>query len=176
MEAVAHKGAALSTRIVEAFGEPCAEDLIAIRVWEILRADDKLTLLFGPAIYRRHVLTPPLEGTPLQLVVAPVFQTEHYAPGSLTKGTLRVGVMMLFEQFTRNLEPGEPSILTVLSYIKGLLAEVDPTMNNLTSHQSWAPMEPTPLGVGGKTTAYAVGEVLELRYRSDRFTRKPITN
>lgn len=96
------------------------EDRITISVYQRLKADPKLVLLFrsGGGIVRRHVHHALLGGRAPRLVVGSVVLTEQRALSRITVGEHRVGILVEFEQFREELGDLEPSVQSVLSHIR----------------------------------------------------------
>lgn len=157
----------------------CVEDRIVEAVFRILAGDPTLQTAFARQIYRRKVLRPPAEGSPRQLIVAPVYQTEEFKPSRTIAAGLRVGIMMVFEDYALDVEPDEPTPLTVFAHIKQLIVAnptlaVAPSNEPLVREHQWAPMEPVPVYLKPDVvTAYAVGEIVQFAYKVSRDSRAP---
>lgn len=152
-------------RLLAAFPEPSIDDRIVMAVFQILSGDETLRGIFGTNIYRRQVLRAPSSGAPWQLVVAPMSVTENGTSFGTARDKMQVGVWVVFEDMdAHNLDPDEPTVLSVLRYVTGLLdaassqgLTVPPRNERLVKMHEWLPITTTPVQAGNNATLFAVG-------------------
>lgn len=165
-----------------------AEDLFAIAIWRRLRADAKLVSVFKDSrIVRKHVYAADLEGAKPRLVVGVILNREPLGLSRLIKGELRIGVLVEFEAFQEQLADMEPSVQSLLSYIRNVVQNGPPHMPGRGIYQfpdpsteggwlndqpvTWEPIPGIPNDLD-RPTAWGIGMEAVVPYKAQAADRK----
>lgn len=95
---------------------------IGIQLHELLRSDETLMGWTNGNIARMPFPEPIPDAPPPQIIVATMSEEEEFQPSGNGEVHVPVGVVLLWEDERHSLEADEPSIISVVQYIKGLLA------------------------------------------------------
>lgn len=164
------------------------EDLFAIAIWRRLKADAKLVSVFKEGrILRKHVYTAELAGGKPRLVVGVILNREPLGLSRLIKGELRIGVLVEFEAFQEQLADMEPSVQSLLSYIRNVVQNGPPHVEGRGIYQladpstpggwlndkpvTWEPVPGIPNDLD-KPTAWGIGMEAVIPYKAQAADRK----
>lgn len=176
--------------------ELSVEDLFAIAIWRRLRADALLTSVFKEGrILRKHVYAAELSGGKPRLVVGVILNRESLGLSRLIKGQVRIGVLVEFEAFQEQLADTEPSVQSLLSYVRNVAQFGPPHVPGRGIYQlqdprdpaaalntqwpgkdadAWEPIPGIPNDLE-KPTAWGIGMEAVIPYKAEALTRQPWT-
>lgn len=148
------------------------EDRIADRAWSALHDDERLMTFMRGAIFRQHIHVSGVAGRPQPCVLVGVIRpTEEPRMSQVIVGETTIGIMLEFEEFASDqLQAGEPSIASLLSYVRML---VDRRLSNPISGEErvangasrWTSPGAVPNEIRGSLTNFFVALEVAVSYK-----------